>query len=113
MSSVFPSADSAIHVQHRCPRCSGRTFRTARRPIDRFFSGITPVQRFRCESFRCQWEGNVRVSRDALAHHPSDEETLDTSAPEPGPPWSFVVSTSMALAGLVAIVSLLFENSAV
>ena len=44
-----------------CPLCGGLLIRTSRRPIDRILSIVTPLQRFRCPSFNCQFEGNVYV----------------------------------------------------
>lgn len=44
-----------------CPQCGGHLIRIARRPIDRWLSRLVAVQRYRCEGFSCQWEGNVRV----------------------------------------------------
>ena len=44
-----------------CPQCGGQLIRIARRPLDRVLSRFVPVQRYRCECFSCQWEGNLRV----------------------------------------------------
>jgi hypothetical protein len=43
-----------------CPRCRGQLLRVHRRLVDRVSSWFTPVRRYRCLSFRCQWEGNAR-----------------------------------------------------
>jgi len=45
-----------------CPLC-GKPYlrRINRRLIDRLFSVLIPVRRYRCEDFSCQWEGNIRA----------------------------------------------------
>lgn len=48
-------------MEPNCPLCDGPLIRTSRRPIDRVLSIVTPLQRFRCPSFNCQFEGNLRV----------------------------------------------------
>jgi hypothetical protein len=50
--------------RHACPQCAAMLVRMPRRAIDRFLSRFVPVQRYRCERFLCQWQGNLRV--DAL-----------------------------------------------
>jgi hypothetical protein len=47
--------------QHACPLCSAKLVRMPRRTIDHFLSRFVPVQRYRCERFVCQWQGNLRV----------------------------------------------------
>lgn len=45
-----------------CPACGeDNLMRIPRRLIDRIFSQVFPVQRYRCQQFTCQWEGNIRV----------------------------------------------------
>ncbi len=114
MAAVFSSHSAADFHHDGCPQCSGSILRTGRRPIDRFISGFSPVQRFRCESFRCRWEGNIRVRREEPVRYGS--QPADVEAPqwvsEPALPWSFVVSSSIAFAGFVAIVALAFEAGA-
>lgn len=43
-----------------CPDCNGFVYRVQRRFIDRLISLIFPVQRYRCSSLGCHWEGNLR-----------------------------------------------------
>ncbi len=56
-----PRAPDGEPGKPSCPQCGGRLIRIARRPLDRLLSRFSPVQRYRCERFNCQWEGNVRV----------------------------------------------------
>lgn len=49
--------------RHTCPKCSALLVRMPRRAIDRFLSRFVPVQRYRCERFVCQWQGNLRVEQ--------------------------------------------------
>ncbi len=46
-----------------CPDCGGRAYRTPRRFLDRLISLLSPVQRYRCESRECRWDGIVTVNR--------------------------------------------------
>jgi len=57
--SGFVSIPSGV----RCPKCGGHLHRIRRRPIDRLLSWFVAVQRFRCDEFNCEWQGNVRKSR--------------------------------------------------
>jgi hypothetical protein len=43
-----------------CPLCNGSTNRIPRRWVDLLLSIFLPVQRYRCRSLRCDWEGNLR-----------------------------------------------------
>jgi hypothetical protein len=44
-----------------CPVCNASTHRISRRFIDRLLSIFMPVRRYRCQSMKCTWEGNLRV----------------------------------------------------
>jgi hypothetical protein len=55
--------DYVSATRHSCPVCSAALVRTPRRPVDYLISRFTPVQRFRCERFSCQWQGNLRVGQ--------------------------------------------------
>lgn len=59
VGSLAPTARQSMTPS--CPVCTGPLIRTSRRPIDRVLSIVTPLQRFRCPSFNCQFEGNLRV----------------------------------------------------
>ncbi len=47
----------------RCPVCGGYTVRIRRRKIDRLTSIFTPVYRFSCQYYYCQWQGNIAISK--------------------------------------------------
>lgn len=49
-----------------CPRCKGLVYRIPRRFPDRVLSFFVPVQRYRCRSWACRWEGNLRLTEDSL-----------------------------------------------
>lgn len=53
-----------------CPQCGAHLIRIARRPFDRVLSRLVPVQRYRCERFNCQWEGNLRVQASSTGTNP-------------------------------------------
>lgn len=60
--------------KHTCPKCSGHVMRVPRRFVDRFVSLIFPVQRYKCLSPECLWEGNLRRIDD-----PATEESSEPS----------------------------------
>jgi hypothetical protein len=49
-----------------CPRCNGAAARVPRRLVDLLLSMVMTVNRYRCCSKDCGWEGNLRVKRHAL-----------------------------------------------
>lgn len=49
-----------------CPRCNGAATRVPRRLVDLLMSMFMTVNRYRCRSVDCGWEGNLRVKRHAL-----------------------------------------------
>ena len=49
---------------YTCPHCHGGLCRIPRRMTDRFQSLFAPARRFRCNTLACNWEGNLRVSKD-------------------------------------------------
>ncbi len=55
--------------RHTCPLCSASLVRMPRRAIDHLLSRFVPLQRYRCERFACQWQGNIRADA-ALASNP-------------------------------------------
>ena len=52
-------------VRRICPACSQALIRVARQPIDRLASLFSPVQRYRCRQYDCQWEGTLHVGGQA------------------------------------------------
>lgn len=43
-----------------CPECGEPgLIRIHRRPVDRILCLFVSLQRFRCQQFECQWEGNL------------------------------------------------------
>lgn len=50
----------ARHGLGTCPKCGCPAQRVPRRLIDRLLSRFTPVERYRCLSPACVWEGNLR-----------------------------------------------------
>ena len=49
-----------------CPRCNAPVFRISRRLPDLLISFFVPVQRFRCISMDCTWEGVRRQRAETL-----------------------------------------------
>ena len=99
-SAATAQGNSAITTPP-CPQCKGPTIRVARRQVDRLSTWLVPARRYRCQSFHCQWEGNVRLKSVG-------------SAPAAAPQWSddgapgsvsrvFLLSMALALAGLTYI----------
>lgn len=49
-----------------CPACGEKyLMRIPRRVLDRLFSQIIPVKRYRCQHYTCPWVGNIRVHNKA------------------------------------------------
>lgn len=60
--TTLSTADHALNSHaRRCPLCHGTMNRIPRRAIDLLLSLFMPVQRYRCRSMRCDWEGNLRM----------------------------------------------------
>ena len=51
--------------KHICPKCSDQVYRVPRRFIDRLLSHFNPVQRYKCSSPDCAWEGNMSKTPEA------------------------------------------------
>jgi hypothetical protein len=49
-----------------CPLCNAPVFRISRRLTDLLISLFVPIQRFRCISMACTWEGVRRERTEAL-----------------------------------------------
>lgn len=62
-----------------CPRCQGKLVREHRRLLDRLYSLVRPLKRYRCGNLACQWEGNIARARV----HPS-APGIAADASEPG-----------------------------
>ena len=93
-----------------CPLCGGPLRRTWRRPIDRLRNLFVPVQRFRCYHFECQWVGNLPAAhKNFVATKPQFAEFQHQKKRRSSSTltWSFVVSTSLALAGLIGVSALI------
>jgi hypothetical protein len=58
---MIPEANVVPDLQ--CPLCRGRVSRIPRRPIDKLMSRVRYMQRYRCASYMCGWEGNIRVAK--------------------------------------------------
>lgn len=64
MSDRAPDPLGADYVRlsvRQCPHCGSDLDRVRRRLIDRFLSVFVSLQRYRCRSFTCRWEGTLRV----------------------------------------------------
>lgn len=60
--TTLSTADHSLDTNaKRCPLCHSSTNRIPRRFVDLVLSLYTPVQRYRCRSMRCDWEGNLPV----------------------------------------------------
>lgn len=61
LAHTAKTADCVGNAKLTCPQCRGNLIRRPRRPIDRLYSLLTPVQRYRCDRFSCRWIGNIAV----------------------------------------------------
>lgn len=83
-----PSPEEVGHpgrVRRICPRCNGWVYRVRRRFVDLLLSTLIPVQRYRCFSTGCDWEGNMRVNSRFLPSV-AREAPNDGSSAALGPP---------------------------
>jgi len=62
MLEIIPEASTAPELL-QCPLCQGRLSRIPRRPIDKLISRVSYRQRYRCASYTCGWEGNLRMGK--------------------------------------------------
>jgi len=60
-----PVSNAATMNARKCPLCGVALLRMPRRPVDRLVSLVRPVSRYRCMAVQCQWEGNLRRSRNS------------------------------------------------
>ncbi|MBP6850872.1 MAG: hypothetical protein KA164_04675 [Rhodoferax sp.] len=84
-----------------CPQCKGPTIRVARRQVDRLSTWMVSARRYRCQSFQCQWEGNVRLKSAGIAPVAA-QQWADEGAPG-SVSRVFLLSMALALAGLTYI----------
>jgi hypothetical protein len=60
---------------HTCPKCNDQVYRVPRRFIDHLFSLVIPLQRYKCLSPQCTWEGNRLKSRKARPQDPRQKDS--------------------------------------
>ena len=60
-----------------CPKCAGVLVRVPRRLIDRVTSIFSPVKRYYCPLFSCQWKGNLSSEQNSAFTN------VSTGAPSP------------------------------
>lgn len=58
------TGDFVSVTQQACPHCKGDLIRTPRRPMDRLLNWFTPLYRYRCSRYACQWVGNLLINSD-------------------------------------------------
>lgn len=92
---------------HKCPMCQGTLVRTPRRMVDRLWSLVQPLERYRCERFVCQWVGNLVKPAPPPAGTQPAAPDLESPASSRVPA-SFIVHMVLAAIGLVAVV--VFSN---
>lgn len=89
-----------------CPLCSGSLIRERRRIVDRLHSLVTPLKRYRCDNFRCQWVGNLAYKDGASAASgvAQDIESQDgANAPIRRVPTSFIVHMVLVAASAMFV----------
>lgn len=58
--AVTEAKRQRVSTGYVCPHCGGRVYKIRRRAIDRIFSLVLDIRRFRCPSSECAWVGNLR-----------------------------------------------------
>ena len=91
----------------KCPACGGSLIREHRRIVDRLQSLVTPLKRYRCDNFGCQWVGNIARkaagnSASGVAHGIASQDGTD--APRRSVPAGFIVHMVLVAAGVVFVV---------
>jgi hypothetical protein len=64
------TAQGPVHCKATCPRCNSAVGRIHRRFIDRLVNLVYPIQRYRCQSFICRWEGNIADAAQPSGNKP-------------------------------------------
>lgn len=68
---VVPPANAGLSTGGRsCPHCRSSVFHVARRLPDLLVNLFVPIERYRCISMQCSWEGNLRAKRSVLLPQP-------------------------------------------
>ncbi len=90
----------------RCPDCNTAMFRVWRRPVDRLSAWLVPTRRYRCQSFQCQWEGNVRLMPMGVPSAPGGRPEVHQGGEQTSVSRVFLLSMAVALAsGIFILVS--------
>ena len=63
-NAITKRSDYLEPSPYRCVQCNADLIRTPRRPIDWLLSIFSPVLRYRCTRFACQWTGNLPVEHN-------------------------------------------------
>lgn len=108
IESSLKAPNSYVHDGHaKCPLCQWTLIRQRRRPVDRLWSLIHPVKRYRCENFSCQWLGNIAATRtEATATDTVTNAHFDDYTEERLPrrvPVTFVVHMVLVAVGVVFV----------
>jgi hypothetical protein len=53
------------NLRPACPLCGGPLERVPRQWLDRLLSLFSPRRRYRCRTWRCNWEGTLRYNPSA------------------------------------------------
>jgi len=85
-----------------CPSCRGTLVREHRRFVDRLHSLISPVKRYRCENFACQWVGNIADANNGAAGY-GEGVRGDETKQAGSVPVSFVVHMILVAAAVAFI----------
>ena len=83
------------HEKH-CPMCHARLTRTPRRLQDRLWSLVTPLERYQCDRFTCQWIGNIKSRR---AQQQEAQGARSRSIPKPA-----CIAVALAGATVLALI---------
>ncbi len=92
--------------EFKCPLCMGKLLRERRRIVDRLFSLLKPVKRYRCENFDCQWLGNIAnppVDRPATGMAAGEQVRDTTEDRSRSVPVLFVVHMVLVALGVVFV----------
>lgn len=102
-NKLLPKARASDRLD--CPMCRDRLIRARRRVVDRLRSLFSPVKRYRCANFACQWHGNIADRRteqweDSMSDAPPQG---DRKRPKGSVPAAFVVHMLLVVVGVVFV----------
>ena len=109
MQTISPRHAPSAYVHASdlsCPCCQGKLVREHRRIVDRLYSLVRPIKRYRCDNFACQWLGNMAQAGDDMSGSDmaAGVQTRRDMGQSSRVPVSFVINMVLVAAAIVFII---------